>query len=107
MYPVEISSLEESDEQQRTQRFGNIWVGTVRNGTYVNFMYPTNNTLAADLLWYPFETTTDNCAYQTTTINWRTHLCTNFIPSVVQVWHINDVPYLAKKQFCPPIEIRK
>ena len=83
---TEVTSLTESLEQMRTQRFGEMYLGGSRFPTTTTFRWTTSNANLTYQMWRPLRpmasTTSRNCIKQSAQFDWEDVLCNESVPSI-------------------------
>ena len=83
---TEVTSLTESLEQMRTQRFGEMYLGGRRISGSVLFKWAASNLTFPYQMWRPLRpmasTTSRDCVKQSAQFDWEDVLCNESVPSI-------------------------
>ena len=83
---TEVTSLTESLEQMRTQRFGEMYLGGRRISGSVLFKWEASNLTFPYQMWRPLRpmasTTSRDCVKQSAQFDWEDVLCNESVPSI-------------------------
>jgi len=89
---AEVTTLTEANEQSRTTRYGNMYLGVARVNATQQFRTLWSNQVMSFYLWRPLYPTTNvqqACAFQTPQLDWQDVACNTTLSSVgceTEVW---------------------